>query len=200
MDIEKTVRSLAGKGYKVSCFDTAAEAAAYLDKNIDGVSVGCGDSVTLRQLGLYELLKAHNSVISPPHEPNFPAFLDAARRCLTADVFLTSVSAIAETGELVNIDGTGHRVAGSLFGHKKVWFIAGTNKITPTLDEAVRRAKYISAPLNAKRKGKKTPCAVTGVCSDCSAPERICNGLMIHLHKMSNIEMEVVLIDEELGL
>ena len=128
-------------------------------------------------------------------------FLAAARRTLLTDVFLTSVNAAAATGQLVNIDGTGNRVAGSLFGHRKVYFLIGRNKITPTLEEAVRRARQTAAPQNAKRLHKHTPCAAAGErCFDCSAPERICNALVIHYKKMSQIEMEILLIDEDLGL
>jgi len=108
---------------------------------------------------------------------------------------------MAETGELVNIDGTGNRVAASLFGHQKVYFVIGTNKIEPTLEKAVWRARNVAAPINAKRFNADTPCAKKGDrCYDCSSPERICNALVIYLKKMNDIEdVEIILIDEELG-
>lgn len=87
-----------------------------------------------------------------------------------------------------------------MFGHEKVYFVVGANKIEPTLEKAIWRARNIAAPRNAKRLGLKTPCAVKAdKCYDCKSPERICNGLLIHLRKMNDIEMEVVLIRESLG-
>ena len=57
MDFGKAKQNLEERGYKVSVFDTAAEAAAYLDGAIDGTTVSFGGSVTLDQMGLYEKLE-----------------------------------------------------------------------------------------------------------------------------------------------
>jgi hypothetical protein len=200
MDVAKTIDSLRRNGYTVSCFETGEAAADYINGSIDHLSVGFGDSATLMQLHLYESLSAHNTVFDPVHREAGKSFNATARVCLTTDVFLTSVNALSETGELINIDGTGNRVAGSLFGHKKVYFVAGMNKIAPTLEDAIWRARNVAAPLNAMRLGLKTPCAPKGDrCYDCSNPDRICNCLVIHYKKMNDIDMEVVLINEALG-
>ena len=199
VEIEKTAEALKRRDYQVSCFDTAAEAAEYLDRAVDGKTVGFGDSVTLAAMGMYERLSTHNMVFDPKHCKDGEDFWQTARKTLLTDVFFTSVNAIAETGEMVNIDGTGNRVAGSLFGHDKVYFVAGRNKIRPTLEEAVWRARNVAAPQNAARHGFKTPCAVKDHCYDCQSPDRICCGQMIYYRKMRFIEMEVVLIAEDLG-
>jgi hypothetical protein len=201
MNIQGTMDSLRCLGYEVSYFDTAQGAAEYLDGKIDNKTVGFGDSETLNILRLYDRLSLHNRVVDPQHCQEGSDFWKTARLCLGTDIFLTSVNAISETGEMVNIDGTGNRVAGSLFGHEKVYFVAGVNKIAPTLEEARWRARNIAAPMNAARHGYKTPCAVKGdKCYDCSSPDRICCGEMIYHRKMRFIEMEVVLIGESLGL
>lgn len=200
MDILKTIDALKKKKYEVGYFETAEEAAEYLNQKIDGRLVGFGDSETMITMGLYDSLSRHNEVIDPKHCAKGEDFFSTAKKCLTTDIFLTSVNAIAETGEMVNIDGTGNRVAGSLFGHEKVYFVAGTNKIEETLEAAVCRARNIAAPMNAARHGFKTPCAVKkDRCYDCKSPDRICCGEMIYLQKMRFIEMEVILIHEELG-
>ena len=201
MDMKKTMDALKRLGYETSYFEAADEAAAYLDGKIDNKTVGFGDSETLQVLKLYELLSMHNQVTDPMHCQEGSDFWKTARLCLGTEVFLTSVNAIAETGEMVNIDGTGNRVAGSLFGHEKVYFVAGINKIEPTLEKAIWRARNIAAPMNAKRHGYNTPCAVNGDrCYDCSSPDRICCGEIIYRYKMRFIDMEVVLIGESLGL
>lgn len=200
MEIEQVMAALRKKGYAVSYFSDKTQAAEYLNQQVDNKTVGFGDSETLNSLKLYELLAAHNQVVDPQHPQPNKTFHETAKECLTTDVFFTSVNAMAQTGELVNIDGTGNRVAGSLFGHEKVYFVVGTNKIMPTVEDAVWRARNVAAPQNAARHHYKTPCAVKGDrCYDCSSPDRICCGLMVHYQKMRFIEMEVVLIDEPLG-
>ena len=118
----------------------------------------------------------------------------------TADVYLSSANALAETGEIINIDGAGNRVASTLFGHKKVYFVIGKNKIAPTYDEALWRARNIAAPKNAHRLARKTPCAAKGDrCYDCKSPDRICRGLVVLWQPIIGMEMEVILVDEDLG-
>ena len=199
MDLEKTIRNLEKNEFEVSYFGTGEEAAAYLDSRIDGKTVGFGDSETLRAMGVPEKLAAHNTVYNPIGVHDDDSFNELARKTSLTDVFLTSVNAIAETGQMVNIDGTGNRVAGSIFGHEKVYLVAGVNKIVPTLDEAIYRARNVAAPQNTKKFGYATPCAKTGKCYDCHAPRRICNLLAVYMQKMNGMEMEVVLVGEELG-
>ena len=118
----------------------------------------------------------------------------------TCDNYLLSANGLAETGEIIDIDGTGNRVASSLFGHKKVWYVVGSNKLAPTYNEALWRARNISAPKNAQRLGVKTPCAVNGDrCYDCKSPQRICRGLVVMWEAIRSCESEVVLVDEPLG-
>lgn len=200
MELEQAVAAFERNGFTVSCFETAEEAAGYLCGCLHGRSIGFGDSLTFRQMNLYERLCTDNQVTDPMHPDSEKDFNQTAMECLTTEIFITSVNALSQTGELVNIDGTGNRVAGSLFGHKTVYFVAGINKLAPTLADAVWRARNIAAPRNAKRLKKATPCAKKGDrCYDCDSPERICNGMIIHHKKMSGMEMELIFIQQELG-
>ena len=197
MGFETVKKNLEDRGYEVRVFSTGKEAADYLDSAIDGKSVGFGGSVTLESLGLYERLGSHNEVIW-----HWKQEAAAARKsAMQSDVYLSSVNGLAETGELVNIDGMGNRVAATLFGHEKVYFVIGRNKLAPTYEEAVRRARNVASPQNAQRLGKKTPCAVKGDrCYDCRSPERICRGLVTLWGPMMGMAAEVLLVDEDLGL
>lgn len=200
MEFEHVLRHFREKGYDVSYFPTAEAAASYLDGAIDGKTVGFGDSETLNTLRLYDLLSRHNEVIDPQHPLPHKNFWQTARCALTTEIFVTSVNAMAETGEMVNLDGSGNRVAGSLFGHDKVYFVAGLNKLAPTLEDAVWRAKNIAAPKNAARHGFHTPCAVKGdKCYDCKSPDRICCAQVIYYQKIRFLPMEVVFIGQPLG-
>lgn len=200
MDIRALAKRLEKNNYVVSCFEKKEDAVAYLEESIRGKSIGFGGSRTLLELRLDDILSRHNTVYCPESSPQ-ESRGEAVMGAMTAQVYMTSVNAVAETGELVNIDGAGNRVAASLFGHEKTYFIVGTNKVEPNLEKAIWRARNIAAPQNAQRLGRKTPCAVKAdKCYDCDSPDRICNGLMVHMKKMSRIEMEVVLINENLGL
>lgn len=209
MDLEKVRRAFKRNRFECSVFETAGEAAEYLDGKIDGETVGFGNSLTLQAMGMYEKLSRHNTVFDVHQinrerdgfEKSNEAFLDLARKAMVTDVFLTLVNGVSETGVMVNVDGTENRVAGSLFGHKKVYFVLGVNKIMPTLEEAIYRARNVAAPKNVLRHGYKCGCSLQGGdrCYDCGAPDRICNVLAIYYKKMRNIEMEVILINEDLG-
>ena len=190
-------RNLENRGFAVRAFKTGAEAAAYLDGVIDGRTVGFGGSLTLEQLGLYDALGRHNTVVWHWKQGAGPA----RREAMQTDIYLTSANGLAETGEILNIDGIGNRVAATLFGHEKVYFVIGRNKVAPTYEEALWRARNIASPQNARRLGKKTPCAVKGDrCYDCKSPERICRGLVTLWGPMMGMETEVLLVDEDLGL
>ena len=197
--LKKTAEALRRNRYEVSVFETKEDAVEYLSGLFHGATIGFGDSRTLADIGLSARLSQENTVYDPFPCADNDEFLAVARKCLTTDYFFTSVNGLSMDGILVNLDGTGNRVAGSLFGHKKVYFVLGRNKIAKTLDEAMWRARNIAAPLNAKRLNLKTPCAVTGKCHDCDSFDRICNAFTVHHKKMRNIEMEVVLIDEDMG-
>ena len=170
-DFTKVQQALERRGYTVRTFAAAAEAAAYLDGAIDGKTVGFGGSATLDALGVYDKLAAHNT------------------------------NGLAESGEIVNIDGTGNRVSATLFGHEKVYFVIGRNKLAPTYEAAVYRARNVAAPQRARQLGKKTPCAVKADrCYDCRSPERVCRALVTLWGPMLGMETEVLLVDEDLGL
>ena len=197
MDFTTVKKNMEERRFTVRVFATGQEAAAYLNKAIDGKTVGFGGSMTLDALGLYDSLGTHNRILWH-WKQNAPTVRQDAMSC---DIYLTSANALAETGELINIDGIGTRVAATLFGHEKVYFVVGRNKLAPTYDEALWRARNIAAPKNAQRLGKKTPCAVNGDrCYDCRSPERICRGLVTLWGPTTGMETEVLLVDEDLGL
>ena len=193
-DFSKVKASLEERGFAVSCFATAEEAMDYLDGKLDGKSIGIGGSMTIRDMGLDQRLETHNQVIWHWKD-------GTTQEAAGAQVYLTSVNGLAETGEIINIDGTGNRVASTIFGHEEVYFIVGRNKLAPDYDGALWRARNIASPKNAQRLGKKTPCAVKGdKCYDCKSPQRICRALIVLWEAPTGIgRSEVVLIDQELG-
>ena len=200
MQFDKAAASLREKGYKVVVCDTAMEAACYIDKEIDGKTVGFGGSVTVQELGLYDKLKTHNEVYSHAKIPEGKTAEEIRNLAGSADVYILSANGLSETGEIVNIDGACNRIASSCYGHEKVIFVIGKNKLCKSYDEAIYRARNIAAPKNAQRLGRKTPCAKNAdKCYNCNSPERICRVLSVFWSKPMIGEFEVVLINENLG-
>ncbi len=197
---EKVAKNLKELEYEVSCFETAAEAAAYIDAQIDQKTVGFGGSVTLGQMGLYEMLSEHNTVYWHHGIADKEKSDELRGKANAAQIYLSSVNGLAQTGEIINIDGACNRVASIFYGHEKVYLIVGKNKIAEDYDSALYRARNVAAPLNAKRLGRKTPCAINAdKCYDCKSPDRICRGLSVLWRKPSGCAYEVVLINEDLG-
>ncbi len=193
-DYTALTQNLEERGFTPKVFATAAQAADYLDREIDGVSVGFGGSMTVQEMGLYPRLAAHNEAVWHWDKAGL-------EQAAATEVYICSVNGLAETGEIINIDGTGNRVASTLFGHKRVYLVVGKNKLAPDYDKALWRARNIASPKNAQRLGVQTPCAAKGdKCYDCKSPQRICRGLVVLWEKPRSVErMEVVLVDEELG-
>ena len=197
MDIERLKKNLEGRGFTFKYFETGAEASDYLAEQMAGKTVGIGGSMTVETIGLYDKLldKAADVAWHWKTEPN-----EAKERAAKAEVYVSSANGIAETGEIINIDGAGNRVASNLYGHGKVYIVAGVNKVCPDVESAFQRARNVAAPKNARRFGKNTPC-VTGElrCYDCRSPERICRGVSMLMEPMMGMPIEVVIINEELG-
>lgn len=200
--LEKTIANLKKNNFAVHTADTKEEGAQIVCSLIeDGATIGVGGSVTIDQLDILDGLDAKGHLIFNHNKPGLSpqTVLDYRRRELTCDVFLMSTNALTETGELVNVDGVGNRVAALTFGPKRVVVVAGTNKIVSDFHAGIERIKTIVAPLNNKRLKKDMPCTKVGHCVDCQLPGRICNVTVVTKKRPPLTDVHVVLINEELG-
>lgn len=195
MDIPRLQKTLEAAGFTVQWFPTAQAAKEALVARFAGKTIGMGGSVTLRDLGLYEALSQRGTVYWHWQQPGPETLAQAAQ----AQVYLTSVNALAETGQLVNIDGTGNRVAALCFGPTQVVVVAGMNKVAGDLDGAMRRAREVAAPMNAQRFPLKTPCVANGLCGDCKGPDSICAQIVTTRLCKPAGRIKVVLVGEDLG-
>ena len=151
MNLTKTAQSLEKNGYQVSVFSTLEEADRYLNQQIDSTTVGIGGSMTIEEMGSFKTLSDHNQVYWHWHPADGLTVDDTRKKAMNTAIYLSSVNAISEEGEIVNIDGAGNRLASTLYGHAKVYFIVGSNKICENLHQAIDRARNTASPLNAKR-------------------------------------------------
>lgn len=196
-DLEKTRKNLEGRGFRVHRFASGAEAAEFLVQTLHGTSIGIGGSVTIDTLGVYDRLCGSNEVFW--HWKNHAP--ETRERAGKAETYLCSANGVSENGEIVNIDGFGNRVAGTIYGPERVFLVVGRNKITPDLNGAIDRARNIAAPLNARRLNRHTPCAVGEPrCHDCRSPEKVCGVMTVFFMPPTSIkEFHVILVDEDLG-
>jgi len=182
------------------CPDRATALEKALDLIPRDASIGWGGAISAQQIGLMDALKSggyntyDRDTCSSPEER-----VRMMKKCLTADVFLTGANAISMDGEMVNIDGMGNRVAAIVYGPDSVIVIAGMNKVTDTLENAVTRARTVAAPINKQRFGQDTPCGVTGVCADCKSEGCICNQILITRNCRPAGRIKFILVGEELG-
>jgi len=200
--IGKTIKSLEKNGFQTFYAKTKETAAKeILDIIPPNALVGVGGSITIRELGIIEALSKRGNKVADHWQSGLsPEELIMIRRQqLTSDVFLTSSNAVTEDGKLINVDGVGNRVAAMIFGPKKVIVVAAINKIVKDLDAAINRVNNVASPMNAKRLNCKTPCIITGYCTDCESPDRICSVTTIISRKPSLTDFTIMLVGEELG-
>lgn len=197
---KKMVKNLEKRGFEAYYFDTSEEAVEKILTIIpEGSSVSWGGSATIRDIGLTEKIKAGNydaydrDVLSPDEKE------ELYRKVFSMDCYLTSTNAISEDGVLINVDGNSNRISAIAFGPKNVIVVTGMNKVEPTEEAAMTRARSYASPINAARFMGKTPCAVEGACKNCLSEDCICNEILISRRSKPRNRIKVVLIGEDLG-
>lgn len=165
-------------------------------------SVSFGGSITVVDCALYAHFKDNDQyevIDTFDRSLSMDEMIERRQLSLQADLFLSGTNAITESGQLVNLDMLGNRVAGITFGPKHVVILIGRNKVTAYLEDAMYRIKNFAAPVNAMRLKMKTPCAKTGVCEECKSPMRICNNWTITEKSYPKGRINIILINEDLG-
>ena len=202
MEYDELLKNLKGRGFLPQLLPDAAAARDAALAIIGSRSVGFGGSATVRDIGLYEALAERGNALYWHWHAPAEDRIATERLAQAAEVFVSSSNAVLTDGRIVNIDGTGNRVAGLIFGPPVVIVIVGKNKIVDGgLDEAVERIRRDCCPDNARRLGLNTPCARTGRCADCRTRARMCNVVAIHEYPTRVAEaFHVLLVDQPLGL
>ena len=201
---KRTVEALRNNGFDSFYVSTKTAALERLLHLIpEGSRVGIAGSMTIRQIGLDDALRNRGDQVDDIWAKKYKMeeHMAIRKKHFDADIFLTSSNAITEDGKLINIDGLGNRVAAMVFGPKKVIIVAGINKIVKTLDDGIRRVRDISAPMNVRRLGGKTPCTERGCCdlNECQPPDRHCHIVTIIEKVPMKTDTTVVLVGENLG-
>lgn len=199
---ERCVKNLTKHAFDAHYFKTREAAKEAILKMVEKhETFGFGGSDTTRTLGLVDELTARGKAVydhwTKGHD--LEQDIEIRKNQMRADCFFTSANAISATGEVVNVDGVGNRTNAMCFGPQKVVVVAGMNKVRPTLESALARVNEVAGPMRAKSLNMATPCAETGVCNDCNAPQRICRITVIMHRRPVMTDVSVVLIGEDLG-
>lgn len=183
------------------CPDKASALEKALELIPKGASVGWGGAMSCSQIGLLDALRQGEYQVFDRERSKTPEEREQiVQKCLTADVFLTGANGLSLDGQMVNIDGTGNRIAAIIYGPKKVLVVAGMNKVMDNLEAAVQRARTIAAPMNQQRFLLNNPCTVTGTCADCKSETCICNQILITRHCRPAGRIQFIIVGEDLGL
>ena len=196
------VRNLHSRHFDAYYCATKEEALAKaLELIPEGSSVGWGGSVTAGQIGLLAAIRGGNyKALDRDACATMEEREKLQRDIFFADAFITGANALSLDGQMVNIDGTGNRVAPIVYGPQSVIVVAGMNKVEDTLADAMTRARTIAAPMNKQRfEMLQTPCAVTGSCADCKSPQSICNQILITRNCRPAGRIKFIIVGEELG-
>ncbi|WP_069997386.1 lactate utilization protein [Cellulosilyticum sp. I15G10I2] len=198
---EAIIKKMSQRNLQAYYVDNKHEAAQKVCSLIeDNASISWGGSMTLLEIGLLEKLAANPSyTLLDRSKVNPDQVSDLYHDALSCDYYLMSSNAVTLDGKLVNIDGTGNRVAALIYGPKNVIIVVGMNKIVFNEQEAISRVKNFASPLNALRLEKNTPCAKTGVCHDCLSPDCICMHTVITRNSREKDRIKVILVGENLG-
>lgn len=198
---KKMVELLNDKGYTAVYASDLDEAKKKVLDHVElGASIAVGGSETLKEMGLVDHFRNGDYKFFERYgQPSWQETVEVYRQSLLADYLVTGTNVITKKGELVNVDSSGNRAAGIVFGPKNVVIIAGTNKLVDNLDDAFKRLREI-APMNCERVGHKTPCRETGECSDCQIQARMCNyTTIVHNGRKFEGRYFIVIVPEEVG-
>lgn len=179
--------------------DALKQALDYIEK---GSVVSWGGSMSIEEIGLMDAVKSGDyQVIDRSIAKNYEEQGEIFSKAVLSDYYLMSSNAITLDGELINIDGTGNRVACLNYGPKNIIMIVGMNKVTNNVEDGIARVRNIASPPNALRLDLKTPCSITGRCQDCYGDSCICSQIVITRRQSAAMRgrIKVILVGESLG-
>ena len=166
----------------------------------EGASVAWGGATSAQEIGLMDAVQSGNYRHIDRYSGTEEQRLQATKDGMFADVFLCGANALSLDGQMVNIDGTGNRLAAICYGPGMVLVVAGMNKVEDTLDAAINRARTVAAPINKQRfPATQTPCMVTGICADCKAEGAVCNQILVTRHCRPVGRIKFIIVGEDLG-
>lgn len=159
-EIMETAKAVEARGIKTIVAKDRNEALEKLKELVpSGAAVMNGSSTTLIEIGFVDFLKNgkhgwENMQLGIFSEKDQQKQADLRRKSATADYFVSSVNAIAKTGELVAADASGSRVTAFPFAAKHLILVSGANKITKDLGSALERIKEYAFRLENVRAQK----------------------------------------------
>ncbi len=197
--LERIGENLTKNGMETFVVNSAEEVVPLVESLVsDGATVAFGGSVSLGETGVLDHLRSGRYTCLDRDAPGADKE-EVLRQTFFADVYFTSANAITQDGEIYQVDGNGNRVAAMTFGPKQVIVVAGRNKIVADIPAAKLRVAQVAAPPNGRRLNLDTPCAVTGICSDCRSKHRMCCTETITKWQRDPNRLKVILVNEELG-
>lgn len=197
--LERTITNLKNHNFEVSVIEKREHVNQFLESIIEkGSTAAVGGSMTLNETDTLKWLRLGHVKFIDRYDPENDVN-EVFHESFNVDAYITSSNAVTMSGELVNTDGNGNRVAAMIYGPKKVYVIVGTNKLVSNIEEAQRRIELFAAPMNCERLNKDTPCRKVGECINCNVPERICSVNVVLNRSNTPKRIHIIIVKEDLG-
>ena len=198
---ENIIKNLEKRGTEGYFFEDSASCTDAILASIPESSIiSWGGSESVKETGLMDKIRKGNYKLIDRFSASSPEEgRELYAQSVLADYYLMSSNAVTFNGELVNIDGSGNRVACLIHGPKNVIVVVGMNKIVTDVNSGIDRVRNFAAPPNANRLNRQTPCLANGVCGDCLSPDCMCNQIVITRRSGIKGRIKVYFVAEELG-
>ncbi len=190
--IQRTVESLAARNMEAIVVENAERALETLKELVPpGSEVYFSTSETLDAIGYTKFLhqnpsyeNLHDQIDA---EPDPAKQREMRRMASVAEYYVGSVQAITETGEILVASSSGSQIGAYAYGAKHLVLVAGTQKLCPTLSDAIDRVRGYTLEKHDQWLAEK------GI-----GPAPIGKLLIMEKESMAG-RVQVILIKEELG-
>lgn len=158
--IDRTMDAVQRRGVDVEFVETKSDALRRLVDLIPaGAEVMRGGSNTLEEIGFGAFLRDGRKELRDlkkaiQAQDDREKRAELRRKSVTADYFLGSVHAVAETGEILTASASGSQLPAYAYSAKHIIWVVGAQKIVPDVDTAFKRIRDYALKLEDEKMKK----------------------------------------------
>jgi L-lactate utilization protein LutB len=192
--VDETIAELSQRGVQARLVQTKTEALAAVKQLIPAKSsVMTGGSRTLQEIGFTDYLQDGDHPWKNWKEKINQTDVELCRKryrreSSLSDFYVGSINAIAASGQLVWASASGSQLGAYAYTSPNCIWVAGIQKIVPTLDDALSRVYDFVVPTYVEKSGFDT--------DEETAMGKL---LIFEREKFSDRNLNLILVGEQLG-